>query len=102
MSGTDTKILTVFGNHGKLTVDAATGLVLAYPPTDRKCHCHEEGCERYRFIQRVDVETLCRERGPLGRVDILMVGYWCNDGYFEEPIPDEDWIEKEGRGVWFA
>ncbi len=62
----------VYGNQGKLTVDAYTGLVLAYEP-------EEEG--DYHDIFRFDVAeykaTYPAEADLGGRsVDILDIGFW--------------------------
>lgn len=89
----DTPIFFVYGNHGRLEVDAETGIVVS---RDGACDC--ELCNmpevNYGHIGRFDVaewEATYPDDELVGRqIDILDLGYWWGEDETYEP-PEYDW-----------
>lgn len=65
--------ITISGSHGRLTVHAATGHIMAR---------HLDGDE-YVDIAFFDPVPIARWGGDL---DILAAGYWTVDGHYAEPL----------------
>lgn len=95
------KSIEVTGTYGTLTVDRADGLVTDYEPAWE---------DDYKIITRVNLDEW-RQRyhaEPCGPLDILDLGYWTDQGYYEPP--DEDWRdltaemqaeqEAQDRALW--
>ena len=79
------KSVEVFGNHGTLIVDTADGSIADYDPNPRS--------DEYKNIVRVNLDEWRTHyyAEPFGRIDILDVGYWTDDGKYEPP--DAEWRE---------
>jgi len=82
------RVFVVGGTHGKLTVNAANGNVVAYA-----CSIH------YANISRFDVLRYKKEFGEAipDEVDIVDIGYWMDSGSYEPPIdfrPNEPQYEN--------
>jgi hypothetical protein len=73
---------SVVGTYGKLFVDSATGNVVEWR--------HEPGCgDEYSSIVRFDVDEYVAYYGAMDDTDILLIGFWNEDGSYEPPVIEE-------------
>ena len=77
------RTVTIRGSYGNLIAHAATGLVIG--GNSGEFHWDGEVSEEYADIVRFDPSCLLRETADHGETDILMVGYWTNEGVYIEP-----------------
>ncbi len=83
----------VFSSHGEITADKETGNVIKI---DLTCDCkHNEQC--INNIKQFDVNEfkMYYSKEIPESVDILDLGYWLNNGGYEEPA--HDWREEIRR-----
>jgi hypothetical protein len=86
---------TVAGSYGTLLVDDATGNVLQYQNEPNNV---DEGTPPdYRTIVRFDVAEYAEYNGGMDDTDILLIGYWLEDGTYEPPVHEER--AERGPGV---
>lgn len=88
---TTSNTVTVYGNWGDLTCDAATGLVLSYQPGGDFDPANP--AEGYGNIARVNLDefraflsTHGIEQKPM--IDVLNLGYWTADSAYITPAAD--------------
>jgi hypothetical protein len=76
------KSIEVFGTYGTLTVDTADGLVTDYEPS--------ASGDDYKIIKKVNLSEWRTHyyAEPFGRIDILDLGYWTDEGRYEPPTAD--------------
>lgn len=75
---------TVVGSYGTLLIDDATGNVLQYQNEPDNVG---DGGGDYRDIVRFDVAEYVQWNGKVDDTDILLIGFWLEDGTYE---PAED------------
>jgi len=92
-------VISITSSHGEFKVDSRTGRVLERERYDLQDQDGEFIDNLDRFDLREWVEHYKVHGDAKQDMDILDVGYWMKDGYYEEPA--HDWREEHGpQGRW--